>query len=401
MRWSNLLLILAFLTLLYTCFLVIVRGGYDKEWNMIYEGNEDDLIYDIAIDDQGNIIAVGCTEVNGNYDNLIIKYNPDGDILWAKSYGTWSGEKLHAVVIDKNNDIVIGGEKGRDIYIAKISSDGRNVLWEKTISGESLGCVYDLDIDFQNNIVLAGKKSDNFYIAKISENGDFLWNASVDNGYLDSATGIKVDSNNNIIVAGYTYVNGTYSWCISKYSASGHLVWLKSYDINLRGKAYGIDIDSNDDIVIVGTLSDTSSGNDICIVKCNGDGEVLWSTIHERNGNDYGTDVTIDPNGNIIVVGYLYRYADDTDIFIGKYTKDGQIVWYENYDSGYHGKEYGYSVAVNGKGDIFIGGIVEENSSSLGDFDGLILKYGFSPLSPQASFSYSPYTVPPNENFSF
>ena len=139
---------------------------------------------------------------------------------------------------------------------------------------------------------------------KYDPNGNMLWNktsSGVSDKSFDSGQDVAVDSNNNIIVTGYTeYLtaiknyetdilgNATYYivegveaayyttppfkrnyqlWTI-KYSPSGNLIWNKTAGGSERDMGYGVAVDSNNNIIVVGETHSFGAGNeDVWIIK--------------------------------------------------------------------------------------------------------------------------------------
>ncbi len=69
---------------------LIKTDAQGKEiWSCNFGDSKDDLIYSMAETGDGGYILVGETisPVNGSYDGWLIKLNPDGQVLWSKSFG--------------------------------------------------------------------------------------------------------------------------------------------------------------------------------------------------------------------------------------------------------------------------------------------------------------------------
>ena len=73
--------------------------------------------------------------------------------------------------------------------------------------------------------------------------------------YTHTATSIKLNSNNEAIVASTLIDGNQHDLLISKYSESGVLIWKKIIDVknNSRDAFKGLMIDKNDNIILLGT----------------------------------------------------------------------------------------------------------------------------------------------------
>jgi len=99
-------------------------------------GNSEDWAYDVAIDNDGNVITVGRTmNMEGNFDFGVVKYSPDGDSLWARTYDGpgQDDDRAFKVAVDAQNNIYItgvsnGGLTEADWATLKYSPSG-NLEW--------------------------------------------------------------------------------------------------------------------------------------------------------------------------------------------------------------------------------------------------------------------------------
>jgi hypothetical protein len=152
-----------------------------------FGGSGYDCINDGAFDSQGNFIQVGYTgspdlpivgnafqkEKNLSHDMFIVKWNPEGDVIWSTFLGGSGSDVLYSVAIDKNDDIIVAGRTesfdiivsddapqlenkgGSDFYLAKFTTDGEYV-WSTYWGGERAEMQCRMVIDEVGNIYLGG-----------------------------------------------------------------------------------------------------------------------------------------------------------------------------------------------------------------------------------------------------
>jgi hypothetical protein len=112
-----------------------------------------------------------------------------------------------------------------------------------------------------------------------------------------------------------------------------------------------------------GTTTLTSTGAyDLFVVKYTTNGEVLWAKKAGGGGDDVAYGIALDGTGNVYVTGYFAgaaTFGDATlsaagiaDAFIAKYTNDGEIQWVRSAI----GTSEGHAVAVDGSGNIYVTG---------------------------------------------
>jgi gliding motility-associated-like protein len=181
--------------------------------------------YKVASDNAGNLIAVfkfggspdvdGKITAKGNNDGLVVKYAPNGSVIWKFDLGATVGRDNTALeaLVDKDNNIIIAGygngmvdynplgtpaivSEDHSIFLAKYSPAGI-LQWIKSING--------YDVDYKMTLALDGQ--DNVYV-----NG--LFTAPINFGGTQTLSTI-----------------GQQDMFIAKYSSAGNLL----YDKNMGG----------------------------------------------------------------------------------------------------------------------------------------------------------------------
>ncbi|MBK9249650.1 MAG: hypothetical protein IPM69_16405 [Ignavibacteria bacterium] len=158
-------------------------------WAKSMGGNLGDAATCLTIDHQGNVIVGGffassvlrfksITFANqGNYDVFIVKYNPSGTFLWAKSYGGDELDNINSISSDSEGNIYCFGGFGshkitfgdisligtqaasyvhNDIYLAKYTSTGGVELARK-LGGGIFDDASGITLDFTNSICISGR----------------------------------------------------------------------------------------------------------------------------------------------------------------------------------------------------------------------------------------------------
>jgi hypothetical protein len=144
----------------------------------------------IAIDNSGNIYAtgrftgttdfdpgVGVTNLTsqGNDDIYITKLDTNGNLIWAKSYGSSSQEYGHTITTDSSGNVYLGG------------------FFQETVSFNTINSTVNLTSD----------GSWNGLILKFDANGDITFIESISSTVFVFIDSIFLDSSNNFYVSGY------------------------------------------------------------------------------------------------------------------------------------------------------------------------------------------------------
>jgi len=334
------------------------NGGISNDWGT-----------NITTDITGNIYVIGSylspsivfgtnTLTNvGDFDIFIIKYDPFGNELWAKSFGSLSQDYAQSITCDAIGNIYVAGgfasssitfgsttltNKGQtDIYVVKYDTNG-NVIWAKSADGTWGDFVYSITNDATGNVYITGKffspsitfgnntltnaGFSDMFIAKYDAIGNVLWAKSANAPLNSTGNGISTDVAGNVYVTGgfegssitfgtitLTNISTSSDVFIAKYAPNGNEIWAKSFGASSQDYGYSITNDTQGYIYIIGmyngvinlgTTTLSNAGNiDIFIVKYDALGNMLWANSVGGLYNDYGIDITIDTWGNVCTTG--------------------------------------------------------------------------------------------------
>lgn len=310
----------------------------------------------VTSDNSGNCYVTGFSFENGNGNDIVtIKYNPDGDTLWARTFnGTAnSNDEGYGICVDSYGNVYVVGaaqntNKGYDLTILKYDSVGV-LLWSKAFdNGANGSCLEDkgLDIAVDNNgyIYVTGYStngSDYKEIAtsKYSPDGTQMWGILEDgNDNLNSqGLSIAVGASGNIYVAGYvsTDSNGT-DMAVIKYDSSGAKLWMNTYNGTGNGedKAWGIVVDELDNAYVTGYATGDSSYIDCATLKYSSGGNLEWAKLYNREGNstDKAWGIVVDTDGSIYITGETSVDSLNTNYLTIKYDNSGDVQWVKFYD---------------------------------------------------------------------
>ncbi|MDI6765317.1 MAG: hypothetical protein QME52_00570 [Bacteroidota bacterium] len=279
-------------------------------WKKTFDTGWDDFASDVCSDSFGNVIVTGTTYggVNNYHDWLTIKYNKNGDTVWTRRFDNSSYDIAYGIATDRWGNIIVAGEThtdstGCDYCIVKYSPQG-DVIWLRTLSTDSLGMgeAHSVAVDSKGNIIVTGTStfppavtvSPDYVTVKYDTAGTLLWMRVYNYAYEDIAQCVTVDDSDNIIVTGYSTDSSqsyNWDWCTIKYSSSGDTLWMKREDVGRDDRAYSTTIDrSSNGVLVAGGL-----GKDGTIVKYNG---TTRSELWRKNFNWVGLIVGISTDNN-------------------------------------------------------------------------------------------------------
>ncbi len=80
-------------------------------WNKTWGGSNTEYGYDIGLDNDGYIYITGYTESYGlgSSEIFLIKYNSDGNLIWARLWGGLEWDRAYALTVDQEDNIYVTG----------------------------------------------------------------------------------------------------------------------------------------------------------------------------------------------------------------------------------------------------------------------------------------------------
>lgn len=327
----------------------IANGGIASplSWTRSYDGIEgaEDFAYAAVSDSMGNVIVAGWTQVKASgFDILVVKYDKDGNRVWAKSWDNANGDDFGYIIKtdSKDNVIVVGptvsAGNNNDIAVIKLDPFGA-LKWANVYDGPANG--YDwvsdicaLAVDGLDNAVLVGTSpgistGNDMIIVKYAPDGTLLWEQRFHNpaGTSDSGSAITIDDLNEIYVGGTTRQPDA-DFLANKYDASGALIWSSTYDSGASHNEYAYDlvVDHAYNVILTG-LSKPSHEGDFLTIKLDPLGDLKWARTYDSSGcYDLPFSVAVDHQGNIGVTGVSQTYFSGS-VTTTYYQKDGTMLW--------------------------------------------------------------------------
>jgi len=181
------------------------------------------------------------------------------------------------------------------------------------------------------------------------------WPQIYDGGIEDCAQKIAIDSNDNIIVSGYSVYGSRSNADTIKYDSEGNELWHKSYNSGTNDVGWGLTVDDNDNVIVFGYsgILPVSEGNSF-IVKYNSDGEEQWNKTINKEECDFPGDITTDNDCCIIITGGSGKWGSNVYYWTIFMNESGIEQWNHTFHEG--PIDLGLGVAVDSQGDIIVTG---------------------------------------------
>ncbi|HSR12340.1 MAG TPA: SBBP repeat-containing protein, partial [Thermodesulfobacteriota bacterium] len=181
--------------------------------------------------------------------------------------------------------------------------------------------------------------------------------------------------------------NGTYDIFVAKFDPAGNKVWGRQIGTDGEDYSNGIAVDASGNIYVTGAAQGDLGGHyvqayDMFLAKFDSLGNKVWVRQMGTTGNDYGYGVATDGGGNIYVTGITDGALDANphagfyDFFLAKYDAGGARLWTRQ--AGTPEDDYGYGVVVDAAGSAYVTGTTKgslSGNSSAGGWDIFLAKF--------------------------
>ena len=227
-----------------------------------------------------------------------------------------------------------------------------------------------------------------------SGNVDLLWMRHLGSKQNDIGNDVVVNFS-GIYVTGVTLgsmdgneSSGEWDIFLTKYIHDGEKQWTRQWGTNNRDEGLSTAIDSDGCVYVTGSVSGSLSachavgGKDIFLSKFSTDGENLWTIQWGSEADDEGRGVTVTSEG-IYITGFTYGNLDGntksgkSDIFLTKVNFTGERLWTRQF--GTVETEWGNDISSDING-LYITGFTMGNldgKEAYGYDDSFLIKYNF------------------------
>lgn len=391
-----------------------VMKAQNFQWAKSFGGVGWDTGESICLDSSGNLITLGFVKATADVDPgagttlitpsgesivFIHKSDPDGNFLWAVSFGGSGGTYGRSICTDGSGNLYVTG------------------YFEETV-------------DFDPGTGIASRSSNGDYdifVLKLDSVGNFIWVQTFGGTGRDSGRSITVDASGNVFSTGYFRETvdfdpgpGTYNYTstgnnatyVLKLNYSGSLVWVKKMDSYSNVTPSSIRLDESSSLYISGnysgfvdfnpgaatfTLSPAGS-SDIFVQKLDLQGNFIWAKSFGGTGYDQGEYITTSPDGIVYLTGNFegqsnFGVGDEMitlasvgarDVFVLKLDADGDVLWARSFGGAID--DMAASLSLDEEGRVYAIGSFQQSAvfnlgingnqtlTSAGEFDIYLLK---------------------------
>ena len=351
--------------------------GTNTNWSAVGGSMQDDEIYEMVFDSQGNVIVCGTIYQASQFGAIMVETEGEGDILLAKlsKTGSWewavsAGTALYydecrGVTVDSNDNVYGTGyfqgsvnfgnttvtTTGFDGWLARVNSTGQ-FDWAMKFGGFDVDVGWDLVADNYDNLYVTG------YYQNFTEFDSTQLSAQ---GQSDNA---------RFFVAYYNISSSQWDWAKDT-SGSGNSIPYQIVVESSTNAAYIAGYSTGTEQWGGSFTSSPQSTYAGFVVKYSDTGAFIWgqntggTQCFGGNCGVYFNNIVIHPDGGIVVGGnFLQTYKKQGgtvvsgqgswDLLLLRYSANGTQIW--DYHAGGSSDDRLQALSINPKGQVQFGG---------------------------------------------
>ncbi|MBW4658040.1 MAG: SBBP repeat-containing protein [Drouetiella hepatica Uher 2000/2452] len=385
---------------------------FDRQWIRQLGTAQNDYGYGLAIVGD-NLYLSGSTEGSlnganqGDRDSFTALYTTEGALQWQRQFGSPGIDTAADIAADGSGHYYVGGVASGssgipDGYVSKYGGNGTQA-WSKQIKLGGIEAIAGITTDNSGNVYASGLVRGipgftpaNAYVVKYDNAGSELWSKEWSGSGSSSATGVAIDLDGNVYIAGIT--NATLTTDINrpltggdvflaKYSASGTKLWDQTIATSAAEYARGIAVDGSGNVYITGETEGTlpgqtsAGGTDGFVAKYSATGTQQWLKQFGTAGLDESQAIATSETGYVFLTGettggiFGNPSAGGSDAWIAAFGTDGSLA--VSTQVGTAAADETYGIAASGNTIYVLGqtlGAIADTANQ-GQYDDWVAKY--------------------------
>ena len=310
----------------------------------------------------------------GQFDIWLLKLDINGGIRWQKTLGGQANERVARIIRASDGGFYIAGSSASESFMPSGNKFSSPDLIIK--DGENYGAL-------------------DYWLVKLDSDGQLVWQQTYGGKYNDVLQQVVELPDGSLVLAGNSAspVSGNKSitgkgksdWWVLKTDRDGKVLWQKSYGDTSDDKLFAMLVLKDGNILLGGNSTPiektkTKNSADIVLLKINPNGDKLWQTTFDNNGDDFLTNILQNPDGTIILGAYTATNSklpvagkSKEDFLLIKTKADGSELWRRSIGS--RRKEVLQKIiGTRDGGYVLVGSSIKHTSKGDADSDFLIVK---------------------------
>jgi hypothetical protein len=344
-------------------------SSQDNAWLRTYADDYISMGGDVIQTNDGGFLIIGsiggdqATNLQGGV--LLIRTDPNGEVLWQRVYGGAEYDAGWKVLEAADGNFILAGETasfgegGLDGYLIKVDQEG-NEIWSHTYGTPLNETITSVALTPDGGYYLVGNSVNpadivadpgaagyggyagrsNIYIVRIDSEGNELWSQIIesDNNVIAFA-GLSVPDGGLVILSTIMFFpdlnNELY---LLRLGDNGQTIWSRVLDDG-SFSGYAMIPSSDGCFIITGTYANPESwGTDVFLLKVDMDGNELWRTIYgdpARYEDGVSIIETLEDTYLVLTSSTYSLYAGEAEVDLLFFDMDGDYLRTEQVNSGY------------------------------------------------------------------
>lgn len=281
-----------------------------------------DKLYSLIALKDGSYLAIGTSQTSRNKDDNIfvqglgesdiylVKFEPNGNIIWKKKYGSIKKDiGVDGVATDDGGFILLEltqEDTGSKIMLAKINDTG-DASWIKTFPKSGQQKAFKIIQTTDKNYLISASfenknNQDNIRLIKIDNKGDVLWEKNYFKNANEALNDISYDFQGNFIGVGYSQSTSKADKdaLVRYYDQNGNMLWEKKFGKDRQDSFKTVTLLHDNTFAIAGFSSSfTNKKRQIWIIKLHNDGSLVskkfktYNTLYEALKTEFKGDLSV------------------------------------------------------------------------------------------------------------
>ena len=361
------------------------------EWESTWGVEGDDQAFNIYLTDDGGYVTAGNTQQfnDGWNDIVFVKFDADGNNVWARRYGSTSYAEYCTDFIQLHNGgyLLLGSKVQSPYpsqYYAFLASSEGYIAWENSFGNpdrRSSACGAVELIDSVVTYYIAGtcQLEDYRYdiaFLKVAPNGALVWQehyGSIE-GSEEGCSICPAGDGSFVITGKWLYETDpewVYALVLVKVDCYGNLIWRRFFGAGYESCGLKVKQTADGGFIAVGKAKTDGYYDDWMVVRTDSEGLPQWTRYFGGSHSDVALDVVELPNDAGFVVAGTMHYGQ-WDACLLRLNADGDSLWAVRV-GGDPGYEEARGVKQTSDGGFIMAGFTE--SYGAGDKDFYVVKF--------------------------
>jgi hypothetical protein len=313
----------------------------DTLWTRTFgEAGDDEVGYSVRQTSDGGYVVVGYTESYPRRwaDVFLVRADSEGHQVWARTFGGAEPDHGNSVQQTRDGGYIIAGSTesfgagGSDVWLLKTDANG-DTIWARTFGGIRDDEGYSVQQTSDGGYVIAGY-TESFvagggWLIKTDASGNRIWDRVFGVAGVDLGMSVQQTTDGGYVIGGQVdcYGSGANEVWLAKTDAVGGVTWTKTFGGPGYDCGYAAEQTRDGGYVVAGYTESYGAGNgDVWLVRCDANGDTMWTRTFGGGNVDVGMCVQQTRDGGFVVTGRTLSYgAGDWDVLLIKTDAEGRV----------------------------------------------------------------------------